>query len=175
MRAHGVFDRRGHEFVEKLRDDGWRNAKEFETAVGLLLFFLGFQVDPLSTQKGMGDAVDHLAHDPGSSVILAVECTVGPPDGRGKLGKLIARSEDVRHQLPDNEVLAVLATARPRAALPAVEVEKAARDDVVLLAHEDLHELWIAAQAGETGGQIVRRLRNQLFQDKLRRAQRPVT
>ena len=174
MRAHGVFDRSGHEFVEKLRDEEWRNAKEFETAVGLLLFFLGFQVNPLSAQKGMGDAVDHLAHDPGSSVILAVECTVGPPDGRGKLGKLIARSEDVRNQLPDNEVLAVLATARPRAALPAVEVEKAARDDVVLLAHEDLHELWIAAQAGETGGQIVRRLRNQLVEDKLRRAQRPV-
>ena len=173
-RAHSVFDRSGHEFLEKLRDEEWRNAKEFETAVGLLLFFLGFQVDPLSAQKGMGDAVDHLAHDPGSSMILAVECTVGPPDGSGKLGKLIARSEDVRNQLPDNEVVAVLATARPRAALSAVEVEKAARDDVVLLAHEDLHELWIEAQAGETGGQMVRRLRDQLVEDRLRRAQRPV-
>ena len=174
VRAHNVFDRSGHEFLEKLRDEEWRNAKKFEAAVGALFFFLGFQVDPLSAQKGTGDAVDHLAHDPGSSMILAVECTVGPPDGSGKLGKLIARSEDVRNQLPDNEVVAVLATARPRAALSAVEVEKAARDDVVLLAHEDLHELWIAAQAGKTGGQMVRRLRNQLVEDRLRRAQRPV-
>ena len=175
MRAHNVFDRSGHEFLERLRDDEWRKAKEFETAVGLLLFFLGFQVDPLSAQKGMGDAVDHLAHDPGSSMILAVECTVGPPDGGGTLGKLIARSDYLRSQLPDNEVVAVLATARPRAALSEVEVEKAARDDVVLLAHDDLHELWIAAQAGETGGRVVRRLRNQLIEDRLRRAQRPVT
>ena len=117
MRAHNVFDGSGHAFLEKLRDEEWRNAKEFEAAVGLLLFFLGFQVDPLSAQKGMGNAVDHLAFDPGSSMILAVECTVGPPDGGGKLGKLIARSEDVRSQLPDSEVVAVLATARPRAAL----------------------------------------------------------
>lgn len=174
MRAHNVFDPSGHEFLERLRDETWRNAKEFETAVGLLLFFLGFQVDPLSAQKGLGDAVDHLAHDPGSSIILAVECTVGPPDASGKLGKLIARSDYLRSELPDNEVVAVLATARPRAALPAVEVEKAARDDVVLLAHEDLHELWIAAQTGETGGQVIRRLRNQLVEDRLRRAQRPV-
>ena len=174
MRAHNVFDRSGNAFLEKLRDEEWRNAKEFETAVGLLLFFLGFQVDPLSAQKGMGDAVDHLAHDPGSSMILAIECTVGPPDGGGKLGKLIARSEDVRSQLPDNEVVAVLATARPRAALSTVEVEKAARDDVVVLAREDLHDLWIAAQGGETSGQVASRFRQQLVEDRLRRAQRPV-
>ena len=174
MRAHNVFDPSGHEFPEELRDEKWRDAKKFETAVGLLLFFLGFQVDPLSAQKGREAAVDHLAHDPASSMILAVECTVGPPDGGGKLGKLIARSDYLRTQLPDNEVVAVLATARQRAALSEVEVEKAARDDVVLLAHEDLHELWIAAQAGETGGQVIRRLRNQLVEARLRRAQRPV-
>ena len=174
MRAHNVFDRSGHAFLEKLRNEEWRNAKEFETAVGLLLFFLGFQVDPLNTQKGMGDAVDHLAHDPCSPTILAIECTVGPPDGGGKLGKLVARSEDVRSQLPDSEVVAVLATARPRAALSRVEVEKAARDDVVVLAREDLHDLWTAAQGGETSGHVARRFRHQLVEDRLRRAQRSV-
>ena len=173
MRAHNVFDGSGHEFLEKLRDDEWRNAKEFETAVGLLFFFLGFQVDPLSVQKGMGNAVDHLAHDPGSSMILAIECTVGPPDGGGKLGKLIARSEDLRSQLPVSEVIAVLATARPRMALSTVEVEKAARDDVVVLAREDLHDLWTAAQGGETSGHVARRYRHQLVEERLRRAQRP--
>ena len=173
IRAHNVFDRNGHRFLEKLRDEEWRNEKEFETGVGLLFFFLGFQVDALSAQKGTGDAVDHLAFDPGSSVILAIECTVGPPDARGKLSKLIARSEGIRSQLPDSEVIPVLATARPRAALPAVEVEKAARDDVVVLAQENLHDLWAAAQAGETSGHVVRRFRQQLAEDRLRRAQRP--
>ena len=114
IRAHNVCDSDGHRFADKLRDDQWRNPKEFETAVGLLLFFLGFQVDPLSAQKGLGNAVDHLAHDPGSSVMLAVECTVGPPDGGGKLGKLVARSADLGNRLPDSEVIAVLATARPK-------------------------------------------------------------
>ncbi|MDE0357241.1 MAG: hypothetical protein OXN92_05810 [Gammaproteobacteria bacterium] len=173
MRAHNVFDGSGHAFLERLRGEEWQNAKEFETAVGLLLFFLGFQVDSLSAQKGLGNAVDHLAHDPGSSTILAIECTIGPPDGGGKLGKLIARSEEVRSQLADHEVVAVLATARPRAALSTVEVEKAARDDVVVLAREDLHDLWIAAQGGETSGQVVRRLQHQLVEERLRRGVAP--
>ena len=33
------------------------------------------------------------------------------------VGKLIARSEGIRSQLPDSEVIAVLTTARPRAGL----------------------------------------------------------
>ena len=170
MRAHNVFDPGGHQFVEKLRDEEWRNGKEFEATVGLLLFFLGFQVDPLCAQKGLGNAVDHLAHDPGYSIIFTIECTVGPPDGGGKLSKLIARSEDLRSKLPDSEVIAVLATARPHAELSQAEVEKAERDDVVLLAQEDLHDLWTAAHAGETIVQVVRRLRHQLVQGRLRRA-----
>ena len=172
IRAHNVFDGSGHQFPEKLRDEEWRHAKEFETGVGLLFFFLGFQVDPLSAQKGTGDAVDHLAFDPGTSVILAIECTVGPPDAGGKLGKLIARSEDIRSQLPDSEVIAVLATARPRAALSTVEEEKAARDDVVVLAREDLHDLWTAAQGGAASGQVVGRFKKQLAEDRVRLAQR---
>lgn len=172
IRAHNVFDAGGHQFLEKLRDDEWRHAKEFETGVGLLFFFLGFQVDPLSAQKGMGDAVDHLAFDPGSSMIIAIECTVGPPDAGGKLGKLIARSEDIRSQLPDSEVISVLATARPRVALSTAEEEKAARDDVVILAREDLHDLWTAARGGETTGHVARRFRQQFVEERLRRARR---
>lgn len=173
IRAHNVFDGSGRQFLEKLRDEEWRHAKEFETGVGLLFFFLEFQVDPLSAQKGTGDAVDQLAFDPGSCTILAIECTVGPPDARGKLSKLIARSEDIRSQLPNSEVIAVLVTARSRAALSTAEEEKAARDDVVILAREDLHYLWTAAQAGETSGHVARRFRHQLVEDRLRRAQGP--
>ena len=85
------------------------------------------------------------------------------------MGKLIARSEHMRSQLPDSEVIAVLATASARAALSKAEVEKADRDDVVLLAQEDLQDHWIAAQAGETSGEVVHRLRQQLSQVRLRR------
>jgi hypothetical protein len=58
------------------------------------------------------------------------------------VGKLIARSEDLRSRLPDTEVIAVLSTATPRKALSKAEVEKAECDAVVLLAQEELQDLW---------------------------------
>ena len=170
MRAHNILDPDLRRFLEKLRPEASHKAKEFEDAVGLLFFFFGFHVDSLSAQRGLGDAVDHLAHDPGSSIILAIECTVGPIDANGKLGKLIARSGDMRSKLPDSKVIAVLTTARSRAELSKVEVEKAKRDGVVLLAREDIDDLWAAAQAGETSAYVVRRLEQKLIQGRLRRA-----
>ena len=94
--------------------------------------------------------------------MLAIECTVGSLDTGGKVGKLIARSAHLRNQLPGSEVIAVLATASTREALSDAEVEKAERDDVVLLTQEELQDLWIAAQAGETSVQVVQRFRRQL-------------
>ena len=170
MRTHNVLDPGLHQFLEELRPKALQKAREFEDAVGLLFFFFGFHVDSLSAQRRLGNAVDHLAHDPGSSIILAIECTVGPADGNGKLGKLIARSGDMRSKLPDSKVIAVLTTAIPRADLSKVEVEKAKRDNVVLLAREDIDDLWTAAQAGETSVDVVRRLEQQLIQGRLRQA-----
>ena len=134
-------------------------SKEFEAAVGLLFFFLGFHVDPLSAMRGLGDAVDHLAHAPASSVILVIECTVGPLDPGGKIGKLINRSQRTCRALADSEVIAVLATAARRAELSDVDVEKAERGHVVVLCREDLQELWAAAQAGKGSTEVVRRFR----------------
>ena len=170
MKAHNTLDPGLERFLENLQPARSHKGKEFEDAVGLLFFFLGFHVDYLGAQVRLGDAVDHLAHHPGSSVILAIECTTGPPDAGGKVGKLIARSEEIRSKLPDSEVLAVLTTARPRVELSDAEVEKAHRDDVVLLAREDLIDLWITAQAGETSTQVVSRLRQHLTDGRLRQS-----
>ena len=170
IKAHNAVDPGLERFREQLQSVRLDKAKEFEAAVGLLFFFLGFNVNSLSAQKGLGDAVDHLAHAPGSSIILVIECTAGSIDTGGKVGKLIARSEDIRSKLPDSEVIAILTTARPRAELSKAEVEKAERDDVVLLAREDLHDLWTAAQAGETSAHVVRRLGQHFIQGRLRRA-----
>ena len=170
IRTHNVLDPGLRQFLEELHPEELHKAKEFEDAVGLLFFFLGFHVDSLHAQRKLGNAVDHLAHDPGSSTILAIECTVGPVDGKGKLGKLIARSAEMRSKLPDSKVIAVLTTARPRAELSKAEVEKAKSDGVALLAREDLDDLWTAAQAGETSADVVRRLEQQIIQGRLRRA-----
>jgi len=174
IRAHSTVDPGLQRFREHLLPERPEKAREFETAVGLLFFFLGFQVDPLSGQKGLGDAVDHLAHAPGSSVILVIECTVGSIDTGGKVGKLINRSQRTRRELADSEVITVLTTAARRSEVSDAEAEKAERGDVVVLCHEDLHELWTAAQAGEGSTEVVRRLRQDLASAKLRRAARRV-
>ena len=101
-----------------------------------------------------------LAHDPAPSVILAIECTVGPPEANAGLSKLIARSADLRSKLRNREVIPVLATAVPRAALSKAEGEKADRRGVVLLAQEDLSDVRAATRAGETTAHVVRRLRH---------------
>ena len=169
IKAQEALDPGLERFLKWLRPSGKAKSQQFEAAVGLLFFFLGFHVHPLSGHTRRGDTVDHLAHAPGSSVLLAVECTVGSLDSGGKVGKLIARSEDLRARLPDTEVIAVLATARQREALSKAEVEKAERDDVVLLAREELQDLWNAAQTGETSVQVLHRFRQQLSQVRLRR------
>ena len=75
MRAHNILDPDLRRFLKKLRPEVWRKAEEFEDAVSLLFFFFGFHVDSLHAQRGLGNAVDHLVHAPGSSTILAIECT----------------------------------------------------------------------------------------------------
>ena len=168
IKAQDAIDPGLERFRKQLRPSV-KDRSGFEAAVGLLFFFLGFHVHPLSGHTRRGEAVDHLAYAPGYSVILVIECTVGSLDTRGKLGKLIARSEHMRGQIPDREVITVLATASARGALAKAEVEKAERDEVAVLAQEDLQDLWIAAQAGETSGRVVDRLRRQLSEVRLRR------
>jgi len=170
VRTHNVVDPDLRRFLEHLRPESWNKGKEFEQAVGLLFLFLGFHVDPLYAQRGLGDAVDSLAHDPASSVILAIECTVGPPDAKAKLSKLIARVADMRKKLAGSEVIPVLATAGPRAALSKAEVDKAEGDDIALLAREDLDVLWAVAQAGGTTAHAVSHLRTQVTDARRRRA-----
>ena len=169
IKAHDAIDPGLERFRKQLRGRG-KDKPRFEAAVGLLFFFLGFHVHPLSGHTSRGETVDHLAHAPGSSVMLVIECTVGSLDTRGKLGKLIARSEHLRGQIPDREVITILATATERAALSEAEVEKAERDEVVVLAQEELQDLWVAAQTGETSVQVVGRLKRQLSEVRLRRA-----
>ena len=168
IRAHDAIDPGLGRFRKQLRASGKDKSQQFEAALGLLFFFLGFHVHPLSGHTRRGDTVDHLAYAPGSSVTLVIECTLRSLDAGGKVGKLIDRCEDVGDRLPEREVIAVLATASERAALSKAEVEKAERDDVVVLAQEELQELWDAAQAGETSVQVVRRFRRQLAQGRLR-------
>ena len=169
IKAHDALDPGLERFRKQLRARGQGNSQGFEAAVGLLFSFLGFHVHPCSGHTRRGETVDHLAYAPGSSLMLVIECTLASLDTRGKVGKLIARSEHMRSQLPGSEVIAILATASTREALSKAEVEKAERDDVVLLAQEDLQDLLIAAQAGETSVQVVDRFRQQLSETRLRR------
>ena len=169
IKAQDAIDPGLGRFHKQLRGRGKDKSRQFEAAVGLLFFFLGFDVHPLSGHTRRGETVDHLAHTPGSSVTFVIECTLRSLDTGGKVGKLIDRCEDIRGRLPAREVIAVLTTASERGHLAKAEVEKAERDDVVLLAQEDVQDLWVAAQAGETSAQVVHRFRRQLAEVRLRR------
>ena len=98
-----------------------------------------------------------------------IECTVGPLDPAGKVSKLINRSQRIRRELTDSEVIAVLATAARRDELSEVDVEKAERGDVGVLCREELLELWAAAQAGKGSPEVVLRFRRDLARGKAER------
>ena len=87
IKAQDAIDPDLGRFRKQLRGIGKDKSRQFEAAVGLLFFFLGFDVHPLSGHTRRGDTVDHLAHTPGSPVMLAIECTVGSLDSGGKVGE----------------------------------------------------------------------------------------
>jgi len=169
--AHEVFDAGLERFTDGLLPDerDWAKGTPFEASIGMLLHFLGFQVDALSGQRGASSAVDHLAHDPHSDLILCVECTTGPLDAKGKLGKLLARTEAVRDALPELTVLPVMATARPGQQLSPTEIQKSERDGIVVLARDEIEDLWQAARTGGATRELVGRIQQRLMDVQLKR------
>ncbi len=147
----------------------WNRSREFEQAMGVLLHFFGFQLNPLSSQKGAGEAVDHIAHDPYSNAVISLECTVGPLEA-AKLGKLGSRTEALRTVMPDAVVFAVLACARPVGELLRTELDKAEENDVIVLAREDLLALWESVETGASTADLISELRHRLTQSKMTRA-----
>jgi len=117
---------------------------QFERAVTRLLMMLGYQVDGYAGTKQLGEGVDLIAHEPLRPVLLAVECTTGPPDSGGKLGRLLSRSRSLSDALPDVEVIPVVVTSLLDEHIPRDHLRAAAGDAIAVVSRDALAELWRA-------------------------------
>ncbi len=139
--AYQVLDRGQEILTTSLLKVTPDRSEQFERAVARLFFFLGYQVDSYAGDKRLGEGVDLLAHEPFRPIVLAIECTTGPPDSGGKLGRLVTRARTLAAELADVEVLPTLVTSLPNAGVPPAERDAVATNGVVLVTHDGIEEL----------------------------------
>jgi len=139
--AFRTFDRAFEVLRDSLASQGSQGAAQFDSAVARVLGLAGFQVIRLSGDKRLEEGVDLVAHVPGGSVCLAIECTTGPLDSNGKLGKLVARAEGLRRDCPSLDVQAVIMTTLDAAQVLQTDRDTASDERVAVLCREDLEEL----------------------------------
>ncbi|UEN98425.1 hypothetical protein A9R16_008185 [Acidiferrobacter thiooxydans] len=129
-----------------LQDNGAKknDAREFEAGVALLLGFLGFSLLPFTMSRVIRDAPDLVALSDNGN-ILAVECTTGPLDNKGKFGKLAQRALDIRKKLeasgsgvPEIQMVLVSMVSREGAV---GDRENAGKANIAVLCAEDIQEL----------------------------------
>lgn len=120
-----------------------QNARQLESAVGWLLWMLGFSVAHLGDNPRTTEAADLLLTTP-SGNFAVVECTTGLLKEQSKLALLHARSENVRKKLRESNnvstrVLSVIVTSRTAAEIKA-DVEAAERLGILVISREGLEE-----------------------------------
>jgi hypothetical protein len=118
-----------------------RHARDLETAVGWLLWMLGFGVLHLGATKRLQDGPDLIATTPTEHYVV-VECTTGQIKGESKLERLVARTATVRERLEQSnnkhlKVLPLMVTSMTQAEV-AAGAQAAREHGVVVLAREDL-------------------------------------
>ncbi len=135
--------------------------EKFECGVGRLFVLAGFQVDQLSTDKRLSDAVDLMAHAPRQQVCLVVECTTGSVDLRGKLGMFVKRIEEVRRAVSEVKVIGVLVTSTPLAGTSQADLARAHADALVVVTGDDLGRLLQLVRAGTSAGAVLEYLQQE--------------
>jgi hypothetical protein len=162
LAAYRFFDADLHALTESLAQEGALDSSGFERAVARLFMLVGFHVDLLSGDKRLENAPDVMIFAPSTHICIAVECTTGSLDSKGKLGKLVARANALSGAVPGTEVWAVIVTALSRNQLSSGDLERAAADDLVVLAQEDLTELLLMASNGAAVSDVLGFLRSKI-------------
>lgn len=119
-------------------------ADDFESAIGWLLWTLGFSVASFGTHPKTRDTFDVVATTPRGDFVV-VECTLGLLRADGKLPKLLARAIHVRDSLAASNmkhlrVLPVIVTAMTSDQV-AADAGPAADLGVLVITREDLDEI----------------------------------
>lgn len=132
-------------------------AERFEWAVGTLLYLLGFRILRLGKGTPIEDGPDLLAITPGGHVAV-VECTLGHPDNKDKVAKVLQRSARAREELnktgfPASKVLPVVATPMPHEELQDAHAD-CRRRGALLVDREALTDLRRRAKFAQNPDQI---------------------
>jgi hypothetical protein len=142
--AYGMTDPKLKRFRELLFTQDGSKSKEFERAVNRLFRFAGFIADDLLDNPRGTDALDGLAFEPVSRVLLAIECTTGAINQDGKLAKLYRRVSELRAQLgtkSDVEVVPLIVTFLPVDELLGSERAIATEQGIRIVAREGLEQI----------------------------------
>jgi len=142
--------------VEKLDSLLKGQGDSFEKGVAILFHVLGLNVAHYGSLPG--EIPDIIAISKGGKWVLIVECTGGELDKGDKLSKLVTRSKEIAVLLPDYQVHPVIATSLSRKMIARSDVEKAGRDNIVVVTHDDLLDLLQEAFEGISEDEILRRL-----------------
>jgi hypothetical protein len=130
-------------FEQYLLDPEPSESREFERAVTRLFTLCGFTVDGVGDAPKTSNTVDAVAMFPDGSALFTLECTTGPLNNEGKLGKLVRRSAQVRGVLADANisVLPVMVSSWSESEASSSEVEAAEADGITVVWREQLGAL----------------------------------
>lgn len=132
-----------NEILEKAGERGF-GARELETAVGSLLWMIGFSINHLGGTARLQEAADLLVTTPSGNIAL-IECTTAHLKPDTKLPLLASRVLAVRKNLDATfnrhvDVLGIVVTSLSRADVDA-EIERAHKLGVSVVTREDLYTL----------------------------------
>jgi hypothetical protein len=155
VRAYSSFDSELSLLTNALRPRERSDTSQHERAVERVFALAGFQVLPLGPDKRLSDAMDCLAFDPYSDVLLCIECTTGAIDSGGKLGKLHMRATDLAKRLPNLRVVPVVASGADYETIAAADINQAAQNRIAVLGGEGLIEILKMAEDNSTTPSIA--------------------
>jgi len=152
LAAHRLFERSPDFTKQALRGEGKDPGRDFERAVGWLLYACGL---PALDYSAFGrDEIDLVVILPEKRLAVCVECTTGLPDLKNKLTKVYERSERLTGTLDDFEVIRAVATCSDNE-IPEDQIKVAIGHGTALLTRGHLLELEGKAHSKVTTSETV--------------------
>lgn len=127
----------GIDGLEKLFESA--RGHRLENGVALLLHLLGFSPAPYGlTQQEVPDII---AFPDEGNWFLVVECTESNIDANNKLSKLAMRTKKIQNDIKGFKPYPVLITKLDRKMINSTDLDKAAKEQIVIVAREELQHL----------------------------------
>ena len=158
--AYSHFDQELSVLNSYLDGKGGDQSPDFEIGIGLLFHFCGFNVGPYGRvkalrSKSIQEEIDHVIFAPSGSHIIAIECTKKDLDINGKLSKFSRRVKELRDLLPTFSVSPLVCTPLSQAMIPKSDNEKADKEQIGVVAAEEIQAILEMAGQNKSPEQIL--------------------